>query len=125
MIKLTIDDHLDRAALTLSRLNNMWSFTGKQLSFCTDNYLRPRLGEPEDRLDNLLRAYSCLTKAAAFYIEQGYIIPDFWNSTFAKVGQAIIFELPERLHKKKEKAFYKKLQKGFSLAWGESPLPPV
>lgn len=125
MIKLTIDDYIDRAALTLSRLNNMWSFTGKQLSYACDNYLRPTIGEPDERIDNLLSAYAALTKAVAHYTEIGYSIPPFWDSTFAKVGQEIIFSLPERLHKKKEKAFYKKLTRAYTHAWGESPLPPL
>lgn len=125
MIKLTIDDHIDRAALTLSRLNNMWSFTGKQLSYACDNYLRPTIGQPEERIDNLLSAYAALTKAVAYHTEIGYSIPPFWDRMFANVGQAIVYGLPERLHKKKEKAFYKNLQRGFALAWGESPLPPL
>lgn len=123
MIKLTIDDHIDRAALTLSRLNNMWSFTGKQISYACDNYLRPSIGDPEDRVNNLLCAYASLTKAVAYYSEIGYGIPPFWDKTFAKLGQEIVFHLPERLHKKKEKAFFANLQKTFTRAWESSPSP--
>lgn len=125
MIKITIEDELDRAALLLSRLNNMWSFTGTQLSYACDNYLRPRMGEPEERLDALLKAYAALTKTVTFYTGQGYDLPEFWDRTFAKVGDHIVFVLPTMLHRTKEKAFYKNLQRGFALAWGESPLPPV
>lgn len=120
-----LEHEIDKVALTMSRLNNMWSFTGSQLSYACDNYMRPyRLAEePEDRIDCLLQAYAALTKSVTFLTSQGYDIPDFWDRMFAKLGQDIIYTLPQLLHPKKEKRFDKNLLKRFTLAWGESPSP--
>lgn len=122
---MKLENKVDEVALIMHRLNNMWSFTGAQLSYACDNYMRPRqLATLEERVELLLQAYAALTKSVTFYTSQGYILPEFWDSTFAKLGQDIVFTLPEMMHVKKEKAFYKNLQKGFAHAWGESPLPP-
>lgn len=121
-----LENKIEQAALIMHRLNNMWSFTGTQLSYAADNYLRPReLADVEERLTCLLQAYSALTKSVTFYLSQGYDLPAFWNNTFAKLGQDVVYTLPGMLHPKKEKAFYKNLQRAFSHAWGESPLPPL
>jgi len=123
---MKLENKIDEVALIMHRLNNMWSFTGAQLSYACDNYLRPRqLATLEERVEILLQAYAALTKGVTFYTSQGYILPEFWDSTFAKLGQDIVFTLPELMHPKKEKAFYKNLQSHFSHAWGESPLPPL
>lgn len=122
---MKLENKVDEVALIMHRLNNMWSFTGTQLSYACDNYMRPRqLASVEERVDILLQAYAALAKAVTFYTSQGYDLPLFWDSTFAKLGQDIVYTLPEMLHPRKEKAFYKNLQKGFAHAWGESPLPP-
>lgn len=122
---MKLENKVDEVALIMHRLNNMWSFTGSQLSFAADNYMRPRqLATLEERVDILLQAYAALTRCVTFYLSQGYVLPAFWDSTFAKLGQDIVYTLPEMMHVKKEKAFYKKLQSAFSHAWGESPLPP-
>jgi len=88
--------------------------------------MRPQaMATVEERVDMLLQAYAALTKSVTFYTGQGYILPAFWDETFGKLGQDVIYSLPELMHPKKEKAFNKNLQRAFSHAWGESPLPPV
>jgi hypothetical protein len=120
-----LENKAEQVALIMHRLNNMWSFTGSQLSYACDNYMRPQgLADIDERVHILLQAYAALTKSVTFYLSQGYELPLFWDSTFAKLGQDIVYTLPEMLHVKKEKAFYKNLQRGFAHAWGESPLPP-
>ena len=109
--------------LTLHRLNNMWSFTGKQISYAADNYLHLHVAEPLDRMRDLVYAYACITKSVTHLIEQGIIVPDEWNRLYGKVGQEIFFTLPESLNKKLQKDFDKTYQKYFAKAWGESPLP--
>ena len=122
---MKLENKVDQVELIMHRLNNMWSFTGSQLSYACDNYMRPRqLATLEERVDILLQAYAALTRSVTFYLSQGYVLPAFWDSTFAKLGQDIVYTLPEMMHPKKEKAFYKNLQSLFSHAWGESPLPP-
>ena len=121
-----LENKVEQVALIMHRLNNMWSFTGTQLSYACDNYMRPRqLATIEERIELLLQAYAALTKSVTFYTSQGYELPLFWDETFGKLGQDIVYTLPELMHPKKEKAYYKNLQRGFALAWGESPLPPV
>jgi hypothetical protein len=121
-----LENKVEQVALIMHRLNNMWSFTGSQLSYACDNYMRPRqLATIEERIELLLQAYAALTKSVTFYTSQGYELPLFWDETFGKLGQDIVYTLPELMHPKKEKAYYKNLQRGFALAWGESPLPPL
>ena len=121
-----LEHRIEQVALIMHRLNNMWSFTGTQLSYACDNYMRPRdLATLEERVHCLVQAYAALTKSVTLYTSQGYVLPAFWDSTFGKLGQDIIFTLPEMLHVKKEKAFYKNLTKTFTLAWGESPSLPL
>ena len=123
MTDTTLNDYVDRTMLTLHRLNNMWSFTGKQISYAADNYLHLHVAEPLDRMRDLVYAYACITKSVTHLIEQGLIIPDEWNRLYGKVGQEIFFTLPESLNKKLQKDFDKTYQKYFAKAWGESPLP--
>ena len=123
MTDATINDYVDRTMLTLHRLNNMWSFTGKQISYAADNYLHLHVAEPLDRMRDLVYAYACITKSVTHLIEQGIIVPDEWNRLYGKVGQEIFFALPESLNKKLQKDFDKTYQKYFAKAWGESPLP--
>jgi hypothetical protein len=123
---MKLESKVEQVALIMHRLNNMWSFTGKQLSYACDNYMRPQsLADIDERVEILLQAYAALTKSVTFYTSQGYELPLFWDKTFAQLGQDIVFTLPELMHPKKEKAYYKNLQRGFALAWGESPLPPL
>jgi hypothetical protein len=123
---MKLESKVEQVALIMHRLNNMWSFTGKQLSYACDNYMRPQsLADIDERVEILLQAYAALTKSVTFYTSQGYELPLFWDKTFAQLGQDIVFTLPELMHPKKEKAYYKNLQSLFSHAWGESPLPPV
>lgn len=122
--KISITHEIDKVALTLHRLNNMWSFTGSQLSYACDNYLRPlKQGTEEEKIDALLDAYASLARTTIFYTSQGYILPTFWDKMFGEVGQQIVCRLPELLHPKKEKAFYNNLQKRFTRTWTLSPLP--
>ena len=123
MTDTTLNDYVDRTMLTLHRLNNMWSFTGKQISYAADNYLHLHKAEPLDRMRDLVYAYACITKSVTHLIEQGIIVPDEWNRLYGKVGQEIFFTLPEGLNKKLQKDFDKTYQKFFAKAWGESPLP--
>ena len=123
MTDTTLNDYVDRTMLTLHRLNNMWSFTGRQISYAADNYLHLHKAEPLDRMRDLVYAYACITKSVTHLIEQGLIIPDEWNRLYGKVGQEIFFTLPEGLNKKLQKDFDKTYQKYFAKAWGESPLP--
>ena len=119
----TLNDYIDRTMLTLHRLNNMWSFTGKQISYAADNYLHLHRAEPLDRLFDLVYAYTCIAKSVTYITESGNIIPDEWNRMYKVVGQEVFFTLPERLNKKLEKDFNASYQKYFAKAWGESPLP--
>lgn len=123
MTDTTLNDYVDRTMLTLHRLNNMWSFTGKQISYAADNYLHLHVAEPLDRMRDLVYAYACITKSVTHLIEQGIIVPDEWNRLYGKVGQEIFFTLPESLNKKLQKDFERSYQKYFAKAWGESPLP--
>lgn len=123
MTDTTLNDYVDRTMLTLHRLNNMWSFTGKQISYAADNYLHLHNAEPLDRMRDLVYAYACITKSVTHLIEQGLTIPDEWNRLYGKVGQEIFFALPESLNKKLQKDFERSYQKYFAKAWGESPLP--
>lgn len=123
MTDTTLNDYVDRTMLTLYRLNNMWSFTGKQISYAADNYLHLHVAEPLDRMRDLVYAYACITKSVTHLIEQGIVVPDEWNRLYAKVGQEIFFTLPEGLNKKLQKDFERSYQKYFAKAWGESPLP--
>lgn len=118
-----IQHEIDKVALTLHRLNNMWSFTNNQLAYAADNYLHLHTAEPLDRLFDLVYAYAAVTKTVTHLAEHGHIIPSEWDRLFAKVGQSIFFTLPELLNKKLEKDFNKAYQKYFIKAWGESPLP--
>ena len=123
MTDSTLNDYVDRTMLTLHRLNNMWSFTGKQISYAADNYLHLHVAEPLDRMRDLVYAYACITKSVTHLIEQGIVVPDEWNRLYGKVGQEIFFTLPESLNKKLQKDFERSYQKYFVKAWGESPLP--
>ena len=76
MTDTTLNDYVDRTMLTLHRLNNMWSFTGRQISYAADNYLHLHKAEPLDRMRDLVYAYACITKSVTHLIEQGLIIPD-------------------------------------------------
>ena len=121
-----IEQRIEQVALIMHRLNNMWSFTGTQLSYACDNYMRPRdLATLEERVHCLVQAYAALTKCVTLYTSQGYVLPQFWDETFGKLGQDVIFTLPEMLHPAKEKRFYNNLIKTFTLAWGESPSLPL
>ena len=120
---VTTNNYIDRTMLTLHRLNNMWSFTGKQISYAADNYLHIHNAEPLLRLYDLVYAYACIAKSVTHIVETGNIIPDEWNRLYGKVGQEIFFTLPESLNKKLQKDFDKGYNKYFAKAWGESPLP--
>lgn len=122
-VTANIQHEIDKVALTLHRLNNMWSFTGKQLAYAADNYLHLHRAEPLDRIYDLVYAYAAVTKSVTHLTERGMIIPDEWNRLFGNVGQSILFTLPELLNKKLERDFDKAYAKYFVKAWGESPLP--
>ena len=125
MIKENIQYQIDKVALTLHRLNNMWSFTGKRISYAADNYLHLHKAHELDRLFDLVYAYAAMTKAVTHLTQQGYIIPDEWNRLYGNVGQSIFFSLPEALHKTKQRKFESGYNKYFAKAWGESPLPSL
>ena len=116
---------IDKVALTLHRLNNMWSFTGKRISFAADNYLQIRTANPVDRLLDLVYAYAAVTKAVTHLTEQGLIIPDEWDRMYRNIGQSIFFTLPEQLKKFDYKKFDNAYANYFSKAWRESPLPSL
>lgn len=83
---------LDKVKLTLNRLNDMWSFTGKPLTWEVPTLLRL---EPVDRIDALscaIRAYGCLSRCA-LDVE----LPSEWERLFKHVGQELLFTLPEKL----------------------------
>jgi hypothetical protein len=91
-----LEQRIEQVALIMHRLNNMWSFTGAQLSYACDNYMRPRqLATLEERVYTLVQAYAALTKSVTLYTSQGYALPDFWDRTFGKLGQDVVFTLPE------------------------------
>ena len=116
---------IDKVALTLHRLNNMWSFTGKRISYAADNYAKIIHSDPVDRLLDLVYAYAAITKNVTHYSEHGVQVPDEWSRLWGNVGQDIFFTLPEMLKKFHSKKFDKLYKKVFVKAWRESPLPPV
>ena len=125
MIKESIQHQIDKVALTLHRLNNMWSFTGKRISFAADNYLHLHNAHELDRLFDLVCAYAAITKAVTHLTQQGYIIPDEWDRLYSNIGQSIFFTLPEALHKTKQRKFERAYRNFFAKAWRESPLPSL
>lgn len=119
-------EDIKRVRLILSRLNDMWSFTGHPLSYQVDLLLRV---EPEDNWENLLyaiRGYGCLARLAGEHIEQGVNPPDEWTRLFGQCGQALMFDLPDNLKhfdkRKFEKAYAKSFMFGFKTG-GDSPSP--
>lgn len=116
---------LDKVRLTLSRLNDMWSFTGNPLSYQVDLFLRVR---PADDCENILyaiRGYGCLASAAGHYIEQGVNPSDEWSRLFRECGQRLMFDLPDELRKLDRIKFEKNVSQCFVFGYkgGESPSP--
>ena len=125
MVNENIQHEIDKVALTLHRLNNLWSFTGKRISFAADNYLHLHKAHELDRLFDLVYAYTAVTKAVTHLTEQGLIIPDEWDRMYRNIGQSIFFTLPELLHKTKQRKFESGYKSFFAKAWRESPLPSL
>lgn len=119
-------EDIKKIRLTLSRLNNMWSFTGHPLSYQVDLLLRI---EPEDDWENLtyaIRGYGCLARLAGEHIELGINPPDEWTRLFAGCGQRLMFDLPDSLKRFDRRKFEKQAAKSFMFGFktgGDSPSP--
>lgn len=121
-----IKKDLQQIRLTLSRLNDMWSFTESQMTYQVDMMLRI---SPDDDVENILyaiRGYGCLSAVAGYHIEQGINPPDEWTRLFAQCGQRLMFDLPEQLKLLDRRKFEKQAAKAFTFGFncgGTTPPP--
>lgn len=114
---------LAQLKVTLSRLNDMWSFTGRPFSHKVPLLLRL---EPEDNCEALqyvVAAYACLAAHAGLAIEDGIVPDPTWDRLFCGVGQAALFDLPQQLKYFDKRRFDKSLQKIFAKGWQGDSLP--
>ena len=119
-------EDIKRIRLTLSRLNDMWSFTNHPLSYQVDLLLRIEPEHPVENLVYAVRGYGCLARLAGNYIEQGVNPPDEWTRLFSQCGQRLMFDLPENLKYFDRRSFEKQAAKAFMLGFntgGDSPSP--
>lgn len=115
---------LEAVKLSLSRLNDMWSFTGSKLSWRIDVLLRPI---PYNDLYLLLQgvtAYGCLSAVAGEALETHGSLPPHWLRIFNNAGSELLFDLPESLNLRDQKAFAKKYSKAFVEGWQAAGLSP-
>lgn len=120
---------LEQVKLTLSRLNDIWSFTGQKLSWRVDALLRPL---PYDDLFQLLQgvtAYGCLAGLAGQAKEYHGNPSDEWTRLFNYIGSELLFDLPNGLsyfdQRRFEKLYSKCFMQGFkSATLSPSPLSP-
>jgi hypothetical protein len=108
-----IKKDLQQIRLTLSRLNDMWSFSQSPMTYQVDMLLRIT---PDDDVENILyaiRGYGCLSAAAGYHIEQGVNPPDEWTRLFSQCGQRLMFDLPENLKYFDRLKFQKQAAKNF------------
>lgn len=115
---------LEQAKLTLSRLNGMWSFTGAPLSWRVDVLLRPM---PLSDLYLLLQgvtAYGCLAALAGEAKEYYGNPPQYWERMFNHVATELLFDLPEALSLRDQRAFAKLYSQSFLQGWQSASLSP-
>lgn len=123
---MDIHGELDKIRLTLSRLNDMWSFTGTQLSYQVDLLLHLK---PEDDWENILyavRGYAALAAVAGKCIEQGVQPGSEWTRLFSECGQRLMFDLPDTLKLFDRRKFNKQCSKAFVFGFmtgGDFPSP--
>jgi len=116
---------LHQAKLTLSRLNDLWSFTGKEMTYKVPLLLRLDPDDPVEALLCVVTAYGCVAAHAGLAIEDGIKPDETWDRLFKQVGQAVMFDLPSSLKYFQKKEFEKKSARAFTIGWGEdSPSPP-
>lgn len=115
---------LEQVKLTLSRLNDMWSFTGRKLSWRVDAILRPM---PYSDLYQLLQgvtAYGCLAALAGEAKEYYGNPPDEWTRLFNYIGSELLFDLPSGLSLTDQRAFEKAYSKSFMQGYKTATLSP-
>lgn len=119
-------EDIKRVRLILSRLNDMWSFTGHPLSYQVDMLLRIEPVDPVENLVYAIRGYGCLARLAGNHIEDGVNPPAEWTRLFSDCGQRLIFDLPESLRYFDKRKFQKQAAKAFMFGFkteGDSPSP--
>lgn len=112
-----IKKELEQIRLTLTRLNDMWSFTQSPLTYQVNMLLRI---SPEDNVENILyaiRGYGSLAAAASYHIGEGINPPDEWTRLFSQCGQRLMFDLPEYLKYFERKQFTKQAAKNFMVGF--------
>lgn len=114
---------VDQIALTLSRLNGIWSPSGQPLCWQIDIYLRPMPLTDVGRLLQCVTAYGCLARHAG-----EYKLSSEWIRLFNDIGQALIFDMPESLllfeRREFESLYGKAFVEGFSCVAPPPPSPP-
>lgn len=121
-------DTLAANCLTMYRLNDMWSFTGKRITWELESYFT---NCPADECEALLlavRAWGAFARATGDEVNR--ITPsDEWMRLFNNVGQAVMFDLPRHLNAVQTERFNKVCSEVFMAGWKAlpypSPLPPV
>ena len=124
MVSSKARHEIQKAALILSRLNDMWSFTGAPLSWKVDRYLSCPATHDRDALLLCVAAYGGLSAAAGEAME-GRNIPDEWQRMFRDIGQSIMFDLPQRFHDLKMVGFEHASAKAFMVGWRGDSLPSL
>jgi hypothetical protein len=114
---MTVNKDLQQIRLTLSRLNDMWSFTQSPMTYQVEMLLRI---SPDDDVENILyaiRGYGCLSAAAGYHIGEGINPPDEWTRLFSQCGQRLMFGLPEYLKYFDKRRFQKQAAKNFMVGF--------
>ena len=124
MVSSRARHEIQKAALILSRLNDMWSFTGAPLSWKVERYLSCPVQHDRDALLMCVAAYGGLS-AAAGAAKETHSIPDEWNRMFRDVGQSIMFDLPQRFHDLQMVGFEAESAKAFMTGWRGDSLPSL
>lgn len=120
---MNVRQKIAEAELTLTRLNDDWSFADRQLSWRVPVYISwPYGNNLRNRLLNVVRAYGALARAAG---EEMLIFPitEEWDRLFKGVGQMLMFEIPDNIGDFKSIGFESESAKAFMNGW-EGGFPP-
>lgn len=125
MIDKMIRHEINKVKLTLSRLNGMWSFTGEELDWRVEFFLKVDAPKEWEALLLAVRAYGCLAARVGEVVELHGEPPAEWSRLFKDAGQALMFNLPECLHAYDMKLFNKECSETFMLGYRGAPLPSL
>lgn len=115
---------LEQTKLTLSRLNDMWSFIGRKMSWRMEVILRPTAYDDLYQLLQGVTAYGCLAALAGEAKEYYGDPPDEWTRLFNHIGSELLFDLPAGLSLLDQRTFEKTYSKFFMQGFKTATLSP-